>query len=129
MKAAVVADRRTRAPLLQLALLAAVALPAFWFVGLPSLIGFQVAPARDFADRPTTLAASTFLVSDFQRLPCLAQRRYQARLQRMSSAVDWLGPGVDDPSGADHPLDCWEKLDRWSYGYTRRFDPFFGEDF
>ena len=119
--------RQALAPLLGFGLLAAVAAASLWQADLPSLWRARVETSRAFPDRNTDPAATTFLVSDLRRFPCIVERNKRARVERLNTAIDCDGPGIDAPGGAS-PLDSWEKLDHWSVGYWRRYDPFFSYD-
>ncbi|HZY85835.1 MAG TPA: hypothetical protein VFE78_13455 [Gemmataceae bacterium] len=120
--------RQALVPLLGFGLLAAVAAASLWLADLPSLLRARAETGRAFPDRNTDPAATTFLVSDLRRFPCVVERNQQVRVDRINTAVDYYGPGVDAPGGAAGPLDSWEKLDHWSIGHGRRYDPFFGFD-
>jgi hypothetical protein len=121
--------RQAVAPLLGLGLLAAVAAASLWQVDLPSLLRARAEASRAFPDRNADPAATTFLVSDLRRFPCIVEWKKQARVDRLNTAIDRFGPGVDAPDCVASPLDSWEKLDSWSLGYWRRYDPFLGYDF
>jgi hypothetical protein len=121
--------RQAVAPLLGLGLLAAVAAASLWQADVPSLWRARAEAGRDFPDGSADPAATTFLVSDLRRFRCLVERKKQPRVERLNTAVDFYGDGVDAPGGVASPLDSWEKLDHWAIGYWRRYDPFFGWDF
>ena len=122
-------QRRAWVRLANGALLAAVAVLALQHVDLPSLTGGRAATAGPLSATETAPCMGPFLIGDLRRFPCIVKRTGEARVNPMNTAIDRLGPGLDAVEGADRPLDSWEKLDHWSLGYWRRYDPFFGEDF
>jgi hypothetical protein len=121
--------RQALATCLGLGFLAAVAAASLWQVDLPALCRARAEAARAFPDPQTNPAATTFLVSDLRRFPCIVERRRHARVERLNPAIDRYDPGVDAPDSAARPLDSWEKMDNWSVGYWRSYDPFLGYDF